>query len=49
VEEFAFFLERDPLIRQMTEFEALRRTDVVFQTAIEVRLRASNISNAEPA
>lgn len=49
VEEFALFLERNPVIRQMTELEALRRADVVFQPAIKVRLRASNIGNAEPA
>lgn len=47
MKELALFFESDPIRWQMTEFEILRRTNVVFETCIEIRRRAANIGYAK--
>ncbi|HPG88325.1 MAG TPA: hypothetical protein PLD46_01630 [Hyphomicrobium sp.] len=49
MEEFALFLESNPVAWQMAKFKILRRANMIFQPAIEVCLRAADISDAEPA
>jgi len=47
VKELALFFESDPIRWQMTEFEILRRTNVVFETCIEIGRGAANIGYAK--
>lgn len=49
VKKFALFLEGDTISRQVPELKILRRTNVLLQTAIDVRSRATDVRNAESA